>query len=101
MGCDAAGNRYYENRIDYPLGQHRWVGKSKINYYDWNGTTSFVEGQLAAIESLRALLIFSLVAFVPSRQTHYLYQSLHQNPATFTILMAVKLLRNGTVGLPI
>jgi hypothetical protein len=25
MGCDAAGNRYYENRVDYPFGQHRWV----------------------------------------------------------------------------
>lgn len=25
MGADAAGNRYYENRVDYPFGQHRWV----------------------------------------------------------------------------
>jgi hypothetical protein len=25
MGGDAAGNRYYENRVDYPFGQHRWI----------------------------------------------------------------------------
>ena len=25
MGCDAMGNRYYENNVDYPIGQHRWV----------------------------------------------------------------------------
>lgn len=25
MGCDAMGNRYYENNVDYTIGQHRWV----------------------------------------------------------------------------
>jgi len=34
MGCDAAGNRYYENRVDYPFGQHRWVEPGDINNYD-------------------------------------------------------------------
>ena len=34
MGCDAAGNRYYENRIDYPMGQHRWVEPADINNFD-------------------------------------------------------------------
>ncbi len=34
MGCDAAGNRYYENRIDYPFGQHRWVEPGDIHNYD-------------------------------------------------------------------
>jgi len=31
MGCDAAGNRYYENRVDYPFGQHRWVEPGDIH----------------------------------------------------------------------
>lgn len=34
MGCDAAGNRYYENRVDYPLGQHRWVEPADIHNFD-------------------------------------------------------------------
>lgn len=34
MGCDKFGNRYYENRIDYPWGQHRWVEPRDINNYD-------------------------------------------------------------------
>jgi len=34
MGCDAAGNRYYENRVDYPFGQHRWVEPSDIHNFD-------------------------------------------------------------------
>jgi hypothetical protein len=34
MGCDAAGNRYYENRVDYPVGQHRWVEPADIHNFD-------------------------------------------------------------------
>ena len=34
MGADAAGNRYYENRVDYPLGQHRWVEPGDIHNFD-------------------------------------------------------------------
>jgi NADH:ubiquinone oxidoreductase subunit len=34
MGCDAFGNRYYENRIDYPFGQHRWVEPADIHNFD-------------------------------------------------------------------
>mmetsp|Transcript_18927 Transcript_18927/g.22609 ORF Transcript_18927/g.22609 Transcript_18927/m.22609 type:complete len:249 (-) Transcript_18927:297-1043(-) len=34
MGADAAGNRYYENRVDYPFGQHRWVEPGDIHNYD-------------------------------------------------------------------
>ena len=34
MGCDGAGNRYYENRVDYPFGQHRWVEPGDINNFD-------------------------------------------------------------------
>eukprot|EP00578_Thalassiosira_sp_NH16_P025624 CAMPEP_0181100700 /NCGR_PEP_ID=MMETSP1071-20121207/13336_1 /TAXON_ID=35127 /ORGANISM="Thalassiosira sp., Strain NH16" /LENGTH=248 /DNA_ID=CAMNT_0023183453 /DNA_START=24 /DNA_END=770 /DNA_ORIENTATION=+ len=44
MGCDAAGNRYYENRVDYPFGQHRWVEPGDIHNYnsasippEWHG----------------------------------------------------------------
>jgi NADH ubiquinone oxidoreductase subunit NDUFA12 len=34
MGADAMGNRYYENRVDYPLGQHRWVEPADIHNFD-------------------------------------------------------------------
>jgi len=34
MGSDSAGNRYYENRVDYPFGQHRWIEPGDIHNYD-------------------------------------------------------------------
>lgn len=34
MGTDAAGNKYYENRVDYPFGQHRWVEPGDIHNFD-------------------------------------------------------------------
>lgn len=34
MGCDAHGNRYYENRTDYPFGQHRWVEPADMHNFD-------------------------------------------------------------------
>lgn len=34
MGCDAMGNRYYENRVDYPFGQHRWVEPADVHNFD-------------------------------------------------------------------
>jgi len=34
MGADPGGNRYYENRVDYPFGQHRWVEPGDIHNFD-------------------------------------------------------------------
>lgn len=34
MGSDAMGNRYYENRVDYPFGQHRWVEPADMHNFD-------------------------------------------------------------------
>jgi NADH:ubiquinone oxidoreductase subunit len=34
MGSDAMGNRYYENRVDYPFGQHRWIEPADIHNFD-------------------------------------------------------------------
>lgn len=34
MGSDLAGNRYYENRIDYSFGQHRWVEPGDVHNFD-------------------------------------------------------------------
>lgn len=49
MGADSAGNRYYENRVDYPAGQHRWVEPGDIHNFDstsippeWQGWMSHV-----------------------------------------------------------
>ena len=52
MGSDGAGNRYYENRVDYTFGQHRWVEPGDIHNFDstsvppeWQGwmTSTFDE----------------------------------------------------------
>jgi NADH:ubiquinone oxidoreductase subunit len=34
MGSDKAGNRYYENRVDYTFGMHRWVEPGDIHNFD-------------------------------------------------------------------
>jgi NADH:ubiquinone oxidoreductase subunit len=34
MGADTMGNRYYENRVDFPFGQHRWVEPADIHNFD-------------------------------------------------------------------
>mmetsp|Transcript_39688 Transcript_39688/g.95870 ORF Transcript_39688/g.95870 Transcript_39688/m.95870 type:complete len:245 (-) Transcript_39688:4372-5106(-) len=34
MGSDAMGNRYYENRVDYPFGQHRWIEPADVHNFD-------------------------------------------------------------------
>mmetsp|Transcript_54130 Transcript_54130/g.80369 ORF Transcript_54130/g.80369 Transcript_54130/m.80369 type:complete len:254 (-) Transcript_54130:52-813(-) len=34
QGQDPAGNKYYENRVDYPFGQHRWVEPGDIHNFD-------------------------------------------------------------------
>jgi NADH:ubiquinone oxidoreductase subunit len=59
MGCDGAGNRYYENRVDYVFGQHRWVEPGDIHNFDstsvppeWHGWMSSMHD--AAPESFDA-----------------------------------------------
>ena len=34
VGTDVGGNKYYENLVDYPFGQHRWVEYKDIHNYD-------------------------------------------------------------------
>jgi hypothetical protein len=34
MGGDSFGNRYYENKVDYPAGQHRWVEPADKHNFD-------------------------------------------------------------------
>lgn len=57
MGCDAMGNRYYENRVDYPLGQHRWVEPVDIHNYDpthippeWHGWMTHINDATPTME---------------------------------------------------
>jgi NADH:ubiquinone oxidoreductase subunit len=57
MGADAAGNRYYENRVDYPLFQHRWVEPGDIHNYDaaqippeWHGWMHHINDQTPLLE---------------------------------------------------
>lgn len=57
MGCDAMGNRYYENRVDYPVGQHRWVEPADIHNFDathvppeWHGWMTQMNDQTPSQE---------------------------------------------------
>ena len=57
MGCDAGGNRYYENRVDYPIGQHRWVEPGDIHNFDsasippeWHGWMVSMNDSPPAVE---------------------------------------------------
>jgi len=57
MGCDAAGNRYYENRVDYSLGQHRWVEPADIHNFDatqvppeWHGWLTHMNDATPSLE---------------------------------------------------
>ncbi len=34
VGTDEGGNKYFENTVDYPYGQHRWVEYADIHNYD-------------------------------------------------------------------
>jgi len=57
MGCDAMGNRYYENTVDYPIGQHRWIEPADIHNFDsthippeWHGWMSSMNDCTPALE---------------------------------------------------
>lgn len=57
MGCDAFGNRYYENAVDYPIGQHRWVEPADIHNFDaaqippeWHGWMTSMNDATPALE---------------------------------------------------
>jgi NADH:ubiquinone oxidoreductase subunit len=57
MGGDAAGNRYYENRVDYPFGQHRWVEPGDVNNFDasqvppeWHGWLHHINDATPTLE---------------------------------------------------
>jgi len=34
IGTDMSGNKYYENVVDYPAGQHRWCEPADADNYD-------------------------------------------------------------------
>jgi NADH:ubiquinone oxidoreductase subunit len=77
MGSDGAGNRYYENRVDYPFGQHRWVEPGDINNFDsssippeWHGWMTSMNDctpstEEAFIEEKKAHLVFSETSNAP------------------------------------
>jgi len=57
MGCDAAGNRYYENRVDYPLFMHRWVEPADAHNFDstqvppeWHGWMTHMNDATPSLE---------------------------------------------------
>jgi len=87
MGCDAAGNRYYENRVDYPIGQHRWVEPGNIHNFDssqvppeWHG---WLVGQNDATPSMEQEYIEEKMKHLRTAEiSHAPYKSVlgHQEP---------------------
>lgn len=49
MGGDAAGNRYYENRVDYPFGQHRWVEPGDAHNFDSSSISPEWQGWMTSM----------------------------------------------------
>jgi NADH:ubiquinone oxidoreductase subunit len=49
MGSDAAGNRYYENRVDYPFGQHRWVEPGDSHNFDSSSISPEWQGWMTSM----------------------------------------------------
>ena len=49
MGSDAAGNRYYENRVDYTFGQHRWVEPGDIHNFDSSSVAPEWQGWMTSM----------------------------------------------------
>ena len=49
MGCDEAGNRYYENRVDYTFGQHRWVEPGDIHNFDSSSVAPEWQGWMTSM----------------------------------------------------
>jgi NADH:ubiquinone oxidoreductase subunit len=56
MGCDAWGNRYYENRIDYPMGQHRWVEPADLHNFDSTQVPPSWHGWMTSMNDATPLL---------------------------------------------
>jgi len=82
MGCDAAGNRYYENRVDYPFGQHRWVEPGDHNNFDsssvapeWHGWMTSMNDAAPATED----------AYVEDRKSHYVQMEKSDAPESDSI----------------
>mmetsp|Transcript_36371 Transcript_36371/g.75697 ORF Transcript_36371/g.75697 Transcript_36371/m.75697 type:complete len:208 (+) Transcript_36371:314-937(+) len=77
MGCDAMGNRYYENRIDYPWGQQRWVEPSDINNFDatqippeWHGWMHHMNDATPLLED----------EYIAEKLKHVMYGEVSHNP---------------------
>jgi len=49
MGSDAGGNRYYENRVDYTFGQHRWVEPGDIHNFDSSSIPPEWQGWMTSV----------------------------------------------------
>jgi len=87
MGCDAMGNRYYENRVDYPFGQHRWIEPADMHNFDstmippeWHGwMTSMSDATPAKEEEEIKRLMKNINPSAPS-DAPYDHNIGYQNP---------------------
>ena len=87
MGSDAMGNRYYENRIDYPMGQHRWVEPADIHNFDathvppeWHGWMTHMNDATPTTEE--AYIQEKMKDLRTAEVSHVPYQNVlgHQEP---------------------
>ena len=68
MGCDGAGNRYYENRVDYPCGQHRWVEPGDINNFDASSIAPEWHGWMCSMNDVTPA---SEDSFIKEKKAHF------------------------------
>jgi len=80
MGCDGAGNRYYENRIDYPFGQHRWVEPGDINNFDSSSIAPEWHGWMVSQNDVPPQ---SFEDFVEAKAPHIINTSPSDAPAEY------------------
>lgn len=87
MGCDPAGNRYYENKVDYPAGQHRWIEPSDIHNFDssqippeWHGWMCSMHDQTPSQEDEHIAELMSHLRVAEISHAPYQSNVGHQEP---------------------
>lgn len=68
MGGDMAGNRYYENKVDYPFGQHRWVEPGNIHNFDSSQVPPEWHGWLTSMNDSTPYYEHEYIAEMEKRQ---------------------------------
>lgn len=72
VGEDALGNRYYENTVDYPHGQHRWIEYADVPSKSGALTKSFYEVDASSVPAEWHLWLHSTTKDPPTAVRRWL-----------------------------